>query len=490
MMESLLCFSQNSSIYFNKAYSCDTLQQNAIAVLPHHDQYLVVGIYQNSDAYSAFYVRALDKFGKILWEKNIDQGYQKRNLSGGGSFISTSDGHFVIAAAKSLAVSSFNETERQSIVVIKINEQGDIVWKKNLQQQYIHSTRQIVETRDGGFVVIGYQKLEDGKTHAYITKLDKRGEMEWDKQLRLGNKSVALSVEITAENDYLLSGYQMNDQTATDMFVCKVSSKGEQLWTKTYGTQEHDTGSTLKALPNGDFLMAGAVREQGIKKLYIAQLDFNGNLLWHKIHALPNIANIQTSLQLTDNGGFGGVGYFTNESGKTTPIVLFFDKNGDLTHQQIIEGQSQNNTYIKDIEPTIDGGYVLAGFNYSQQSSWILKTDGTGYACEELNCQREGDSTDLLTNLSDPSHASIQSFLQIVPNPIVLQATISYQLPPNEQFAEVLIYNQSGQMVQKLAIHQNKGVKTIAAKDFGSGTYVYQVLVKNKTVETGRFNIH
>lgn len=488
-MGSLLCFSQNSSTYFSKVYSCDTLQQNTIAVLPHNHQYLVTGIYQNSDAYSAFYVRALDKFGQIIWEKIIDEGYQKRTLSGGDSFIRTSDGHFLIAAAKCLEVDAFNEVRKQSIVVIKITETGDIVWKKNLQSNYIHSARQIIETNEGGFAIVGYQKLEDGKIHAYITKLDRRGEMEWEKQLRLGNKSVALSVEITEDNDYLLSGYQMNDQTATDMFVCKVSSNGEQLWTKTYGTQEHDTGSTVKVLPNGDFLMAGAIREQGIKKLYLAQLDFNGNVLWDKIHALPNIANIQTSLQLTQNGGFAGVGYFTNELNKTTPIALFFDENGDLTHQQTIEGQSESNTYIKDIEPTTDGGYVLAGFNYSQQNAWVLKTDALGYACEGLNCQREGDSTELLTNLSDPVHSSMEAFLQIVPNPIALKATISYQLPQNEQFAEVLIYSQSGQMVRKFAVHQNKGIKTISAKDFGSGMYVYQVLVKNELTATGRFSV-
>ncbi len=448
---------------------------------------MVAGIYQAANTYSAFYVRALDGSGDILWEKILDEGFGYRNLSGGGSFIPTKDGNFILAASKKNPNNSVSESEIQTVVLTKINENGDVLWKKMLHQNDIQSVRQISQANDGSFIIVGFQKLEDEKVHTYIAKLNERGDMEWDKQLRIGNKSVALSVETTVNNDYIVSGYQINDQTATDMFVSKLNSDGELIWTKSYGTDEHDTGCTVKALPNGDFLMAGAIREQGIKKLYLAQLNNQGEIQWDKIHALPHIANIQTSLQLTENGDFAGVAYFYNENEKTMPIVLFFDKNGFLIHQQIIEGQSQSNTYIKDMEPTADGGYVLTGFNYNEQNSWVLKTDNKGYACEELNCQRSNN--DLQTDIADNFPIKTKHFVQIAPNPISSESSMTYQLPLNQQYGKVLIYNQSGRLVQQFSIHQKQGSKTIAAKDFESGMYVYQVIVKEEVLQTGRFSV-
>ncbi len=487
VMSSSLCYSQssNTTTYFNKSYSSDSLNQNAIAVIPQNGNYLVAGIYQGKDDYSAFYVRALNQLGDVLWEKIVDEGQEHRMMSGGGSFISTNDGNFVMAVTKCLEVNNIGEPSMQSITLIKINQKGEVIWKKNLHNAEIQSARDFAPTTDGGFAVVGYQKLTDGKMHAYIAKLDAKGEVEWDKQLRMGNKSVALSLEVTSDDDYILSGYQINDETATDMFVSKINVYGTLLWTKNYGTSEHDTGATVKILPNGECLMAGAIREQGIKKLYLAQLDIRGSIVWDKIHHLSNIANIQTSLQLTANGGFAGVAYHENDFGKTAPIVLFFDEKGDLISKQNIDSQSDSNTYIKDMEATSDGGYVLSGYNYSQQSSWVLKTDATGYVCEELDCQMGGN--ELLTNVSDTPFTESTHFLQIAPNPIVSQASMTYQLPANQTNAFVLVYSQSGQLVQRILLGKNQGTEVISAKDFDAGMYVYQLLVNDKIAANGRF---
>ncbi|MGB1241266.1 MAG: T9SS type A sorting domain-containing protein [Chitinophagales bacterium] len=489
VISNLVCYSQssNTTTYFNKSYSCDSLNQNAIAVIPYNGNYLVAGIYQDNNNYSAFYVRTLNSLGNVVWEKIVDEGEGHRMMSGGGSFIPTNDGNFIMAVTKCLEVNSLGEPSVQSIALIKINKNGELIWKKNLHNAEIHSAREIEPTMDGGFVVVGYQKLEDGKMHAYIAKLDSEGEVEWDNQLRMGNKSVALSVEVTNNNDYILSGYQINEQTATDMFVSKINVHGTLLWSKNYGTSEHDTGGTVKMLPNGDCLMAGAIREQGIKKLYLTQLDNRGNIVWDKIHHFPNIANIQTSLQLTSNGGFAGVAYHDNTFGKTAPIVLFFDEKGDLISKYNIDSQSDSNTYIKDMEATSDGGYVLSGYNYSQQNSWVLKTDATGYVCEELDCQMGGN--ELLTNVSDNSFNKTTHFLQITPNPIVSHAAMTYQLPANQTSAFVLVYNQSGQLAQRILLDKNQGTELISAKDFDSGMYVYQLLVNNEIAVSGRFSV-
>lgn len=483
----LLAFSQTTSTastLFNKSYSSDSLHQNAIAILPHNNHYLVAGIYKGTNDYSALYIRALDAWGAIIWEEIVDEGHEHRSLSGGGSFIQTQDGNFVLAATKCQALTATGAVAQQSMLLIKLTGEGNLVWKGVIQQTYIQSTRQILETEEGNLAIVGFQKKEDGLTHAYITQVSHRGEMLWERQLRMGKKSVALSVENDVNGSFLLSGYQITDATGTDMFVAKVSSEGEWLWTEIYGTSEHDTGASIKRLQNGNFLLSGAIREQGIKKLYLTEIDNKGKEIWKKKHEILNIANIQTCLQLTSNGGFGGVAYYQNDYNKTNPIALFFDANGALIRQQIIEGQSESNTYIKDMEVTQDGGYILAGFNYSEQTAWVLKTDALATTCGELNCQSE--ENEVFTDIEDALEEMADSF-QIAPNPIREQATISYKLPSNVQSAEVWIFNSTGQLAQKLLLNTSKKRMDVSAMDFDSGMYVYQLMIGEEVAKVGRF---
>ncbi len=485
----LLAFSQTTSTAtttFNKSYASDAFHQNAIAILPHNNHYLVAGIYKGTNDYSAFYIRALDAWGTVIWEETVDEGQEHRSLSGGGSFIQTQDGNFVLAATKCQALTATGAVAQQSMLLLKMTGEGDLIWKGTIQQTHIQSTRQILETKEGNLAIVGFQKKEDGLTHAYITQVSNRGEMLWERQLRMGNKSVALSVENDADGTFLLSGYQITDETGTDMFVAKISKEGEWLWTETYGTAEHDTGASIKALTNGNFLLSGAVREQGIKKLYLSEINNYGKKVWEKIHAIPNIANIQTCLQLTSNGGFTGVAYYQNDNNKTNPIALFFDVNGALVRQQVIEGQAESNTYIKDMEATQDGGYILAGFNYNQQTAWVLKTDALAATCGELNCQ--SGANEVFTDIGDELEEMANKF-QIAPNPIREQATISYELPSNVSSAELWIFNSTGQLAQKLPLntHTSKGTTYVSAADFDSGMYVYQLMIGEEVAKVGRF---
>ena len=181
--------------------------------------------------------------------------------------------------------------------------------------------------------------------------------------------------------------------------------------------------------------------------------------------------------------------YYKNERGKTAPIVLFFDKEGYLLHEQSIESQANSNTYIKDMESTDDGGYILAGYNYSKQSSWVLKTDNWGYACEELNCQSQQEEMVITTDIEENIPQKNVGFLQIAPNPIVSQAVISYELPSNQKFGQLLIFNGMGQMVREISLDAHQNTANLSAHDFENAMYFYQMVTDNEIAVSGRFSV-
>lgn len=59
---------------------------------------------------------------------------------------------------------------------------------------------------------------------------------------------------------------------------------------------------------------------------------------------------------------------------------------GDTLWTKRIQSGLSGEDYIRDMERTPDGGFVFAGFNYTNQQAWVLKTDSLGNACGDANC--------------------------------------------------------------------------------------------------------
>ncbi|HNL08354.1 MAG TPA: T9SS type A sorting domain-containing protein, partial [Chitinophagales bacterium] len=77
--------------------------------------------------------------------------------------------------------------------------------------------------------------------------------------------------------------------------------------------------------------------------------------------------------------------------------------------------------YLRDIEPTPDGGYVLAGFNYNfPQSSWVVKVDSLGNTCGVADCD----------NYVEPigvAAVEMERVFSVYPNPSTGQVQIQTQ---------------------------------------------------------------
>jgi hypothetical protein len=58
-----------------------------------------------------------------------------------------------------------------------------------------------------------------------------------------------------------------------------------------------------------------------------------------------------------------------------------------LNGQKAVTLDPTKSSYIKDMRPTPDGGYVLAGYQYSSpQTAWVLKIDSLGNTCSFVGC--------------------------------------------------------------------------------------------------------
>ncbi len=122
--------------------------------------------------------------------------------------------------------------------IVKMNSSGDILWTKILGGSYDEKPYYITETNDNGYIVAGYSGSDDGDVtgnmggdDAWIVKLNQNGEKLWDKCLGGWDQDEAHCIIQTDDGGYLVAGttrsqdgYVTGHHGETDIWVVKLSS--------------------------------------------------------------------------------------------------------------------------------------------------------------------------------------------------------------------------------------------------------------------------
>jgi hypothetical protein len=128
----------------------------------------------------------------------------------------------------------------------------------------------VMPTSDGGYIMAGYTESNDGdvssnhgRQDAWIVKLDKDGNIQWQKTLGGSDADNAYSIAITSEGDYVLTGStSSNDGDISgnhgqqDAWVVKLDQQGNTLWQKTIGGTNDYRAFHITTTLNG-YIIAG-----------------------------------------------------------------------------------------------------------------------------------------------------------------------------------------------------------------------------------------
>ena len=76
------------------------------------------------------------------------------------------------------------------------------------------------------------------------------------------------------------------------------------------------------------------------------------------------------------------------------------------------------------------------------------------------------------------------SLEQNTPNPVSNTTNVPYSIPKNAKNAQLIIRNNSGEMVRQLALPAGAGVASIDASVLSSGTYNYSLIVDGKIIRS------
>lgn len=207
--------------------------------------------------------------------------------------------------------------------------------------------KSIITTIDTAYTIIGAtESFGNGNTDMYLFKIDSLGNLLWSKTYGGTNVDWGMDLKQTLDTGYILTGYSNSQSWDYNIYVVKTDSIGNSLWTRTYGGNDWDFSYSIETTSDSGYIIAGETYSygSGLSDGYAIKLDSLGDTTWTKT--------------------FGGVG----------------------------------NDVFYDVIETYNGNLLFAGSKTSIDGDtdyWLVKTDNYG---NELWEYTAGDSLDEVIN--------------------------------------------------------------------------------------------
>ncbi|MEZ5197177.1 MAG: hypothetical protein R2764_12455 [Bacteroidales bacterium] len=309
---SVLCQEQ---VYFSEVYNpMENFARGRGIVADGEVYYCLTNTDDPSNTWQSFLLMKLDKYGEIIQQELFHlPGHALYPGSVGGTLKKTNDGNFVFAYhadGNGLTYSS----------LVKFDDQLDTIWKQNYSTEYLWTmTMNCNLTSDGGFILCGSVKPEDGEYWDFILlKTDSEGHEQWHEVYGTTWSEHGQNVVQTPDGGYLTGGYfwKPGIDHSLDAMVVKTDSLGNEEWTKYYGNPDVDDDMAFVALAtDGNYLVATVygeyiwTNEERAGRIYLIKIDENGDIVWENKMGETRYGYYMKNLKQTDGNYYVANGW-------------------------------------------------------------------------------------------------------------------------------------------------------------------------------------
>lgn len=437
----------------------------------------------------------LSSTGAVQWKKCLGgTGYEQVY-----SVIQASDlGYLIVCTTNSADGDVTGSHWFSECWVVKLAQDGSILWKKCYGGTGDDYGYCIQQTSDGGYIVGGSTNSTDGNVTVnhggqdfWIIKISALGNIQWQKTYGGSDQETLSSVKQTSDGGYIITGSTSSingDVTISygnnDYWVVKISSSGVLQWQKSFGDWGNDSPEAILQTNDGGYIITGGTTStQGMvtgthggggfySDGWVVKISSTGQLQWQKALGGSNDDRLRSVIQTSD-GNYLMTGYTRSNDGDVISshsneelwLVKISNTDGHVLWQKTYGGTSDDSGNL--IQQTIDGGFVLSGssdssngdtspgFGSGRPDGWVVKLTSEGLANLEFE----------------------RSELKIFPNPA--STTIKVHNGENQFFDRLIVSDLAGKKILEVT-HADQ----IVIENLQSGTYLLNAFAKGVKMTT------
>jgi hypothetical protein len=474
-----------------------------------------------------FWIWKMNEKGEPDWQKSFGgAGFDLLQ-----SIKSTRDGGFILAGTSN-SENGFQKNENCKGItdfwVIKLNAAGAEQWQKTIGGNGQDELLCAFQTKDGGYILGGssssnppsilnsiseekaqpttkedlYNKSEKsrGNMDYWVVKLNKEGDIEWQKTYGGQYADLLRSMEQTSDNGYILAGYSTSpvsgdktdaDKGMGDYWIIKINDVGEIQWQNTYGSDGDDEPYVIHQTSDEGYIVGGNSNSRnaltplgGIVSngtdFWVLKLDNKGDILWSKTYDFGK-TDILTSLVVNTNKSYligghakteskrslvtdlaGKAGVNKEKDGINDYIALKIDDKGEELWNKTVGSGGED--ILRTLIETRDGGYLMAG-----------TSDATSSKDKNSNI---GSNDFWVVKLKDKTKVEkIKSGTEAIPNPATEYTNVIIGHDFKKGTASVV--DISGRILQNFSI--NSRTVAVDLSKYSEGIYIINIKTDVKT---------
>lgn len=264
------------------------------------------------------------------------------------------------------------------------------LWAKAYGSYSNDEALSIQKTSDGGFIVAGYMRISGTNYDIWVLKLDKDGNVQWQKVFGGPFLDQAYDVKETSDGNYIVAGYSVTSVPTpqSNGFIVKLDSDGNFLWSLTYGDTANDEFRSLTISQESGveyIIVTGYTKSFGAggEDAWILKVNSSdGSIIWQKTYGTSNDDRFQRVITSSYNGSVSYVFAGRTYTGSTRYDfwLMVIDKDGNIkmSKRYFYPLLSPGNEFSWDIKETQDGAFVITDLAERYIGSggrdiWILK---------------------------------------------------------------------------------------------------------------------